>query len=234
MWIPVEIQPDSPRDLFYKRLTLSWRKRVLAPSWARGANGFTPGAWGAESEVGKGRPHAAGGNFEGLGSERAIAWRVSGSMSGRTVGEYDPDEVISGSLQLVGGLLVSRRGGARSGVHLSTGALGLSEAVVGRVLGIDATTSIANVAMHIVRWATKEDDEAFVKHVAVSAGVETLVLDVPVPEEAMGETNYHGQDGDDGPGRCPLGCGRAGVGIGGGQGASRLKCGVGDEVGVAQ
>ena len=112
--------------------------------------------------------------FEGLDSERAIAWRVADSMSVRAFLEYDPEEAppdhstLSQTRRLID---------AETQRVVFTWVLErLSEAklVRGRTIGINARTLEANVAMpSIVRRDTGEGYEAFVKRMAESSGVET-------------------------------------------------------------
>ena len=63
------------------------------------------------------------GYFAGLSSERGIAWRVADSLSLRAFLDLAVTEV-SGSLDAVADASVERRGDARGGFHVGSGALG--------------------------------------------------------------------------------------------------------------
>ena len=114
------------------------------------------------------------GYFEGLDSERAIAWRVADSMSIRAFLEYGPEEAPPDHSTLS---RTRRRIDVETHGAVFTWVLErLVEAklVPGHTLGIDATTLEANAAMRsIVRRDTGEDYEVFVKRLAEASGVET-------------------------------------------------------------
>ena len=114
------------------------------------------------------------GYFEGLSSERGIAWRVADSLSLRSfldldVTEAAPDHsTLSGTRRLID---------VETHVAVFTWVLErLSDAglVRGKTVGIDATTLEANAAMRsIERRDTGESYEAFVRSLAEASGVET-------------------------------------------------------------
>ena len=64
------------------------------------------------------------GYFEGLNSERAIAWRVSDSASVRALSGIRPGGGAAESFDLVADATADRRGDARRGVHPGAEAVG--------------------------------------------------------------------------------------------------------------
>jgi transposase len=113
------------------------------------------------------------GLFEGIDSERGIAWRVADSRTLRQflqieLDERRPDHVtISWTLRLIGA-------GAHQEVfgwvlkRLARGGL-----VQGKTIGIDSTTLEANAAMKsIVRRDTQESYTEYLKQLAEAEGVE--------------------------------------------------------------
>ena len=114
------------------------------------------------------------GYFEGLSSERGIAWRVADSLSLRSfldlaVTEAAPDHsTLSRTRRLID---------LETHVAVFTWVLErLADAglVRGKTVGIDATTLEANAAMRsIERRDTGESYEAFVRSLAEASGVET-------------------------------------------------------------
>ncbi len=129
------------------------------------------------------------GYFEGLSSERGIAWRVADSLSLRSfldlkVTESAPDHsTLSRTRRLID---VETHVAVFTWVVERLAAAGL---VRGKTVGIDATTLEANAAMRsIERWDTGESYEAFVRRLAQASGIETptraeLARVRPVPEE---------------------------------------------------
>ena len=114
------------------------------------------------------------GYFEGLSSERAIAWRVSDSLSLRTFLDYGPEEASPNHSTL------SR---TRRRIDLETHGevftwvlkqLAKAGLVRGKTIGIDATTLEANAAMRsLVHRDTGKDYGTFVRELAEASGVET-------------------------------------------------------------
>ena len=114
------------------------------------------------------------GYFEGLDSERAIAWRAADSLSIRAFLDYAVHEAPPDYSTL------SR---TRRLIDLETHQavftwvlqrLADATLVVGRTVGIDATTLEANAAMRsIVRRDTGESDDAFLTRLAEASGLST-------------------------------------------------------------
>jgi transposase len=114
------------------------------------------------------------GYFEGLDSERGIAWRAADSLTirdflGLTLPEAPPDHsTISRTRRLID--LETHRA-VFTWVLQGVGAAGL---VKGKTLGIDATTLEANAALRsIVRRDTGETYDAFLTGLAQASGIET-------------------------------------------------------------
>ena len=114
------------------------------------------------------------GYFEGLDSERGIAWRAQDSLSirrflGLGVTESAPDHsTISRTRRLVA---VETHSRVFSWV---LGGLAESGLVSGKTVGMDATTLEANAALRsIVRLDSGEDYDEFVRGLAEASGVET-------------------------------------------------------------
>ena len=128
------------------------------------------------------------GYFEGIDSERGIAWRAADSLSvrefvGLELGEAPPDHsTISRTRRLID---VETHRALFSWILDRLAAAGL---VKGETLGVDATTLEANAALRsIVRRDTGEGYEAFLTRLAKASGIATATredlarLDCPVP-----------------------------------------------------
>ena len=114
------------------------------------------------------------GYFEGLSSERGIAWRVADSLSLRSfldldVTESSPDDsTLSRTRRLID---VETHEAVFTWVLERVSAAGLLK---GKTVGVDATTLEANAAMRsIERRDTGESYEAFIRRLAEASGVET-------------------------------------------------------------
>ena len=114
------------------------------------------------------------GYFEGLDSERGIAWRAQDSLSvrrflGLGVTERAPDHsTISRTRRLID---VETHGKVFGWV---LGVMSESGLVSGKTVGVDATTLEANAALRsIVRRDTGEDYDTFVRGLAEASGVAT-------------------------------------------------------------
>lgn len=114
------------------------------------------------------------GFFEGLGSERAIAWRLADSLSLREFAGYElsaatPDHsTISRTRRLIDLEAHEEVFGWVVGVLAKSGL------VRGKTLGVDSTTLEANAAMRsILRRDTGESYEKFLTRLAEASGIET-------------------------------------------------------------
>lgn len=118
------------------------------------------------------------GYFEGIDSERGIAWRCADSLAlreflGRSLSETTPDHsTVSRTRRLID---------VETHQEVFVWVLRLlaqEELVQGKTLGIDSTTLEANAAMRsIVRRDTKESYEAFLTRLAQASGIETPTRD---------------------------------------------------------
>ena len=174
MWVAPDDLPRSAGHPFYERLN-----RVLS---AAGFDAFVEDLCAKFYAV-MGRPSLAPGRyfrlllvgyFEGLESERAIAWRAADSLSVRSflllsAPASPPDHsTISRTRRLFS---VETHDAVFTWVLQQLADAGL---VQGKTLGIDATTLEANAAMRaIVRRDTQEDYGTFLTRLAQASGIET-------------------------------------------------------------
>ena len=175
MWVTPADLPTSAGHPFFERLN-----RVLDEA---GFDAFVEGLCAVFYASRMGRPSLRPGRyfrmlligyFEGLGSERGIAWRVGDSLSLRSfldleVTEAAPDHsTLSRTRRLID---VETHQAVFTWVLERLTAAGL---VVGKTVGIDATTLEANAAMRsIERRDTGEDYTAFVERLAEASGIAT-------------------------------------------------------------
>ena len=175
LWVTVADLPVSAGHPFYERL-----QGVLSEA---GFDAYVEELCGRFYAERMGRPSLRPGRyfrlllvgyFEGLSSERGIAWRVSDSLSLRAFLDLEltdgsPDHsTLSRTRRLID---------VETHVAVFTWVLErLAEAglVRGKTIGVDATTLEANAAMRsIERRDTGESYEAFVRQLAEASGVET-------------------------------------------------------------
>ncbi len=179
VWIAGTDLPSGPGHPFYKRLSKvlaehgfdRFTEELCQPFYAQkmGRPSIPPGVYFRMLMVGY---------FEGLDSERGIAWRCADSLSlreflGCALDESTPDHSS-----------VSR---TRRLISLEThqevfgwilGVLAEQDLLEGKTLGVDATTLEANAALRsIVRRGTGESYREFLTHLAKASGIETPTLD---------------------------------------------------------
>jgi transposase len=175
MWVATRDLPKSPGHPFYKRLN-----QVLA---ANSFDGFVEAACRRFYAPKLGRPSLPPGRyfrlmlvgyFEGLSSERGMAWRASDSLAirsflGLELDEAAPDHsTISRTRRLID---VETHERVFTWVLERLAKEGL---LVGATIGIDATTLEANAAMRsIVRRDTGASYEEFLKGLAKASGIKT-------------------------------------------------------------
>ncbi len=175
MWVPTTELPTAASHPFYRRLNLLLREH--------GFDDFVEGQCASFYAETMGRPGVPPGiyfrllligYFEGIGSERGIAWRATDSLAlrdflGVGLGDDPPDHsTISRTRRLIA--LETHRA-VFTWVLQCIGAAGL---VKGKTIGIDATTLEANAALRsIVRRDTGEDYEEFLAKLAKASGVGT-------------------------------------------------------------
>ena len=175
MWVASADLPQSAGHPFYQRLN-----QVLDDA---GFDAFVEHQCARFYADGVGRPSLAPGRyfrllllgyFEGLDSERAIAWRAADSLSIRHFLDFElhdapPDHsTLSRTRRLID---VETHQAVFTWVLQR---LAEAQLVKGRTLGIDATTLEANAALRsIVRRDTGEEYEAWLTRLADASGITT-------------------------------------------------------------
>ncbi len=165
--------PRSPGHVFYQKLNRllaeagfdPWIEKLCEPHYAdgRGRPGIPPGTYFRMLLVGY---------FEGLSSQRGIAWRCSDSLSlrdflGIPLGEESPDH---SSLSVIRNRLPLE-------VHTAVfqwilGLASTQKLLKGESVGVDSTTLEADAAMKsIVRKDTGEDWKEYLKRLMKEEGV---------------------------------------------------------------
>src|SRR5271157_2346869 len=179
LFIPTAKLPQSAAHPFYAKLN-----EVLA-GWK--FDQFVEGLCAKFYDQKIGRPSLAPGKyfrllmigyFEGIDSERGIAWRCSDSLSLRAFVGYRLDELstehstISRTRRLID--LETHQEVFRWVLKV----LADYDLVSGKTVGIDATTLEANAAMRsIVRKDTKQNYQEFLTDLAKASGIETPTRD---------------------------------------------------------
>jgi transposase len=175
MWVPTTNLPTAASHPFYGRLNQLLRERGFddfaeaqcASFYAdtMGRPGLPPGVYFRLLLIGY---------FEGIDSERGIAWRAADSLALRDflgIGLEDaaPDHsTISRTRRLIS--LETHRAVFTWVLQC----LGIAGLVEGKTIGIDATTLEANAALRsIVRWDTGEGYEDFLTRLAEASGIGT-------------------------------------------------------------
>lgn len=175
LWIATSDLPVSPGHPFYTRLN--------ALLDADGFDPFVEDLCRAFYAPVLGRPSLAPGRyfrlllvgyFEGIDSERGIAWRAADSLAVRSflrlgLEEAAPDHsTMSRTRRLID---VDTHRAVFTWVQQRLVAGGL---LTGRTVAIDATTLEANAAMRsIVRRDTREDYQAYLTRLAAASGIKT-------------------------------------------------------------
>ena len=175
MWVTTAELPKSPGHPFYGRLNAALE--------AKGFDRFVEGLCKGFYAKTVGRPSLTPGRyfrllllgyFEGIDSERGIAWRSADSLSirsflGLEVGEAGPDHsTISRTRRLID---VETHRAVFTWVQEQLASGGLLK---GKTLAIDATTLEANAAMRsIVRRDTGDTYQEFLTKLAKESGIKT-------------------------------------------------------------
>ena len=175
LWVTTADLPTNAGHPFFERLN-----RVLEDA---GFDAFVEGLCAVFYAARMGRPSLRPGRyfrmlfigyFEGLSSERGIAWRVADSLSLRSfldleLTEASPDH---STLSRTRRLIDDETHEAVFTWVLEQ--LSAADLVQGKTVGVDATTLEANAAMRsIERRDTGESYEAFLRRLAEASGVET-------------------------------------------------------------
>jgi transposase len=204
IWVATTHLIDSPGHPFYQRLNVLLREHGFDP--------YVEDLCQAYYAPKMGRPSIAPGvyfrclmvgYFEGIDSERGIAWRCADSLSlrrflGLGLEEQTPDHsTISRTRRLID---VETHAQVFSWVLKLLAEQGL---VRGKTISVDATTMEANAAMRsIVRRDTKERYEEFLTRLAKESGIETPTradlkkLDRKRPGKGSNDDWEHPQDPD--------------------------------------
>jgi transposase len=175
LWIPTNEIPNAPAHPFYKRLNSILTKHgfddfveeICAKFYApkMGRPGLAPGIYFRMLLVGY---------FEGLDSERGIAWRAADSLAlrdflGLALTEAPPDHsTVSRTRRLID---LETHQAVFTWVLQRIAESGLLK---GKTIGIDATTLEANAALKsIVRRDTGDSYQEFLIKLAKESGIET-------------------------------------------------------------
>jgi transposase len=175
MWVPTTDLPTAASHPFYRRLNRLLHDRGFdtfveaqcASFYAEtmGRPGLPPGVYFRLLLIGY---------FEGIDSERGIAWRAADSLAlrdflGLNLEEAPPDHsTISRTRRLID---LDTHRAVFTWVLQVVGTAGL---VTGKTIGVDATTLEANAAMRsIVRRDTGESYEEFLTGLAKASGIGT-------------------------------------------------------------
>jgi len=175
LWVATSDLPASPGHPFYQRLN-----QILE---AHRFDSFVEGQCRRFYAAGLGRPSLPPGRyfrvmllgyFEGLGSERGMAWRAADSLAirsflGLALNEGAPDHsTISRTRRLID-VETHQRVFTWVLEHVARESL-----LVGKTVGIDATTLEANAAMRsIVRRDTGDSYQDFLVGLAKASGIKT-------------------------------------------------------------
>jgi transposase len=173
-WVATTELPKSPGHPFYKGLNQllaeagfdEWLEALCAPYYSadRGRESIPPGVYFRMILVGY---------FEGIGSQRGIAWRCSDSRSlaeflGVPLQEETPDH---SSLSRIHGRLPLEVHEAMFVFVLKVAAE--KKLLTGKTVSVDSTMLEADAAMKsIVRRASGEDWKTYVRGLAAEAGIE--------------------------------------------------------------
>jgi len=173
-WVATTQLPKSPGHPFYKKLNKllaeagfdEWLEALCAPYYSadRGRESIPPGVYFRMILVGY---------FEGISSQRGIAWRTSDSRSlaeflGVPVHEETPDH---SSLSRIHGRLPLEVHEAMFVFVLKLAAH--QKLLSGKTVAVDSTMLEADAAMKsIVRRATGEDWKTYLRGLAAEAGLE--------------------------------------------------------------
>ncbi len=174
LWIATTELPRSPGHPFYRKLNRllaeadfdRFAESLCAPYYADGVGrpGIPPGVYFRMLLVGY---------FEGIGSQRGIAWRCSDSLSLREFLGLPPSENTPDHSSLT---VIRKRLPLAVHEQVFVKVLAIAQAhklLDGKTLGVDATTLEANAAMKsIVRTDTGEDWKAYLRRLAEEAGIE--------------------------------------------------------------
>jgi transposase len=204
LWTPTAALPVSASHPFYKRLNeiLDEKKfdeyveRICEDFYAGevGRPGLSPGIYFRLLMVGY---------FEGIDSERGIAWRASDSLSIRSFVRIALDESVPDHSTISRTRRLMDVETHQAVFQWVLGVLAEKKLLKGTTIGVDATTLEANAALRsIVRRDTGERYEEFLTRLAKESGIETPTreqlakLDRMRPKKGSNDDWRHPHDPD--------------------------------------
>lgn len=175
LWVETSTLPSAPGHPFYTKLDAVLEQHGFAE--------FVEGECAPYYAEVMGRPSVPPavyfkmlliGYFEGIDSERGIAWRVADSMALRQFLGYDLTEGTPDHSSVSRTRRLMSVETHRKVFQWVLGVLAREKVLQGKTLGIDATTLEANAALRsIVRRDTGESYEEFLTRLAHASGIET-------------------------------------------------------------
>jgi len=204
LWTPTAALPVSASHPFYQRLNQildekkfdEYVERLCERFYADevGRPGLAPGIYFRLLMVGY---------FEGIDSERGIAWRASDSLSIRSFVRIALDERVPDHSTISRTRRLMDVETHQAVFQWVLAVLAEKELLKGTTIGIDATTLEANAALRsIVRRDTAERYEEFLTRLAKESGIETPTreqlakLDRKRPKKGSNDDWTHLQDPD--------------------------------------
>ena len=175
IWVTITDLPTAASHPFYQRLNQLLREHGFddfaeaqcAPFYAdtMGRPSLAPGIYFRLLLIGY---------FEGLDSERGIAWRAADSFALRDFLRRRTGERAARPFDDLANAAVDRSGNASRRVYLGAAVSEHGRLGKGKTIGIDATTLEANAALRsIVRRDTGESYQEFLTTLAQASGIET-------------------------------------------------------------
>lgn len=204
MWVATQALAQGPGHVFYDKLNALLAEHEFdricedhcRPFYADkvGRPGLPPGVYFRMLMVGY---------FEGIDSERGIAWRVEDSLTLRRFLDYPLDRPTPDHSTLSRTRHRIDLNTHRAIFHWVLTTLAMEGLLRGKTLGVDATTLEANAALRsIVRRDTGEGYEEYLTGLAKASGIETPAredlakLDRKRPKKGSNEDWTHPQDPD--------------------------------------
>ncbi len=174
MWVATSSLPKAPGHPFYQKLNQllaeagfdAYVEQLCRPYYAerRGRRSIPPGVYVRMLLIGY---------FEGIGSQRGIAWRCSDSLSLRGFLGLGPTEAVPDHSSLT---VIRQRLPQEVHEQAFVFVLRIAQArglLQGETVAVDATTLEANAAMKtIVRRDTGQDWKDYLRSLAAEAGIE--------------------------------------------------------------
>src|SRR6202795_125000 len=204
LWIPATVLPGGAGHPFYQRLNQildekkfdEYVEAICEQFYADevGRPGMAPGIYFRLLMVGY---------FEGIDSERGIAWRASDSLSIRSFVRIALDESVPDHSTISRTRRLMDVETHQAVFQLVLAVLAEKKLLKGTTIGVDATTLEANAALRsIVRRDTGEKYEEFLTRLAKESGIETPTreqlakLDRKRPKKGSNDDWTHPHDPD--------------------------------------